>query len=477
MNKYLSDPNFSDLCDFVAQGNLICFTGSGVSKDLQLINGQNAPNWFELINRIMNKIESKKEDDIATWKNINLIRTMIDPKSPGECFIEAASILNKIDPDLFLSELEQSANLKENSYSKKHELLLKLNPVGILTYNYDLGHENAISSCNENWNVILPSDEERIIEILKNKFSQQFLFKMHGTVNKRESMVLTRESYRDLFVRYPYYKAFLQQIFTNYHLLIVGFGMSDPDFETMMQSIFSTFGSPIQKHILIKLESQKSAKDILYQLRYGIHCLYVSDFSDIEGILTDCTTTPGKYLKSIMEEGIGEDLSLRHSSHENARNLCDMGKKCLASQLKHEITNSIKPDHSNEYNDFETSEYIYLLGVVVNAMKANTRKEYKDFLMNIVNNGISVDTVAYALIHLRDILEEEDIGIVLQWAQKYKNISSLVQRNQQRQYEFNKVYSYCSMNAHFLIAKYDLSEADLKQRFSISDEQLFLLKT
>ena len=116
MNKYLSDPNFSDLCDYVAQGNLICFTGSGVSKDLQLINGQNAPNWFELINRIMNKIESKKEDDIATRKNINLIRTMIDPKSPGECFIEAASILNKIDPDLFLSELEQSANLKENSY-------------------------------------------------------------------------------------------------------------------------------------------------------------------------------------------------------------------------------------------------------------------------------------------------------------------------------------------------------------------------
>lgn len=53
-------------------------------------------------------------------------------------------------------------------------------------------------------------------------------------------MIITRESYRDLIVRYPHYKAFSLQIFMNYLLLIVGFGMSGPDFETIMQSFFST---------------------------------------------------------------------------------------------------------------------------------------------------------------------------------------------------------------------------------------------
>lgn len=89
---------------------------------------------------------------------------------------------------------------------------------------------------------------------------------MHGTAEDIESMVLTRESYRNLLNKYPYYKAFIQHVFTNYQLLIIGFGMSDPDFDSLLQNIFSVFGSPIQEHIVIKHKNEKTSKDTLYKL-------------------------------------------------------------------------------------------------------------------------------------------------------------------------------------------------------------------
>src|SRR5205809_4931657 len=88
-----------------------------------------------------------------------------------------------------------------------------------------------------------------------------FLVKAHGSIGVNDgrdySVVLTAESYRDLFVKQPAYRAFLQHVFTNFNMLIVGFGMADPDFDLLLHDVLSQFGSPLQNHVLIRSAGQQ----------------------------------------------------------------------------------------------------------------------------------------------------------------------------------------------------------------------------
>ncbi len=442
------DPVFNMLCDFVAGGNLICLTGSGISKGLKLKSGKVAPDWNKLLRNLKNEmIDSIGKEDLD-----NLNELLVD-HAPGENLIEASSILYNADKDGFLAALIDTVDLAEGETSNTHRKLLELQPKGILTYNYDVAHENAIAKAGEtaDWSIALPDDNSDIINILKNNFSKQFLLKMHGSVTDKDSMVLTRESYRDLFIKYPFYKAFMQQIFTNYHLLIVGFGMSDPDFAMLLQNVFSTFGSPIQEHIVIKHIKEKSSLDIMYRLRYGLHFLYVNDFGDIPEILNDCISTAGPMLKKLLDDCIDPDFCVRGKAHSDARHLSDAGKKCLADILKTKIKQNIEDEKNDDYSEnTANSEFVYTLGVLA---KETRNKEYKDFLMNeVVDKSIFSEPIAHAFVYLRDILTNEDLPRVEQWLQRFEkpNFKSDPENEDQN----NRVFIYCEAIYYLLKAKF-----------------------
>lgn len=451
MDRYwLSDPNFIKLCDFVAMGELICLTGSGISKGLRLKNGTGAPDWFRLLQAIRAQLEDRLTDNERLDLDILLTK-----HSPGEHMIEASSILYHLDPEAFMQALADSVDLEKDATSPVHRRLLELAPKGILTYNYDAAHENAIAQdtrCGK-WETVLPSDNERIVRILKQTLGAHFLFKMHGTADQRSSLVLTRESYRDLFTRYPYYKPFLQQIFTNHHLLIVGFGMSDPDFETLLRDVFSTFGSPIQEHIVFKHIKTKSPQDTLYRLRYGLNFLYVEDFSHIPRILADCIRTPGTLLQEILEKSVSPALAHRGEAHSKTRQLSPIGKRCLADLLEERIRGNIAREHTPGYDrDFENSEYIFTYGVIADS---TDDPAYRDFLIReVIEKSTHGESVAHGLMHLRDVLKKEDFPIVAHWLEYFRTPRF---RNDPNHRESPaRVYKYCESIYYLMKAKYDI---------------------
>ncbi len=446
--KYWHDNDvFKMLCDFVASDNFVCLTGSGISRGLKLKNNKATPDWNELLVNLKNSIE-ESSNNTEELKNLN---ELLKPKgAPGENLIEAASILHRLNKKDFLDALVASVDLCENETSETHKKIQALHPKGILTYNYDVAHENAIGKDN-NWEIILPNSNEKIINILKNKLNKQFLFKMHGSVDEKTSMVLTRESYRDLFVKYPFYKAFIQQIFTNYHLMIVGFRMSDPDFEMLLQNVFSTFGSPIQEHIVIKHISEKNDKDIVYKLRYGLHFLYINNFPDIPEILSDCIHTPGPNLNKLLQDCLSSDLQTRGKAHCEVRDLSIAGKNCLAHVLEHKIKDNVYKENADNYKlNTETSELVYTYGVIASVTK---QKCYKDFIINeVIEKSNYSEPIAHALVHLRDILDKEDISKVKMWMERFKNPTFI--QDQENPDPDNRVYNYCKSIYYLLNAKY-----------------------
>lgn len=450
-NKWLEDNAFKMLCDFVAEGNLICLTGSGISRGLKLKNSKRAPDWNELLKELKDSLKGSFEDS----DDYDNLTELLVNNAPGENLIEASSILYNIDKEAFLDTLVRSVDLEENETSETHKRLLDLQPKGILTYNYDTAHENAFSQKGQrnNWTVVMPEDNDLIIKILKDRLNKQFLFKMHGCVTKKESMVLTRESYRNLFMKYPFYKAFMQQIFTNYHLLIVGFRMSDPDFDMLLQNVFSTFGSPIQEHIVIKHISEKSSKDVMYRLRYGLYFLYVEDFSHINDILSACICTLGPALNSILDDCISPELTTRGKAHFDIRHLSPAGKKCLANVLEEKIKANIAIENKEDYNkNTENSELVYTYGVIASATK---EKNYKDFLMTeVVAKSIYSEPVAHALVQLRDILSNDDLSSVEGWMGKFYSYEFKEDKNNPD--PDNRVYKYCEAIFYLIKAKYNL---------------------
>lgn len=448
--KWLNDPVFIKLCDIVAKNNLVCLTGAGVSKGLKLKNDNPAPDWKDLLLAIQNSVKSKLEIDEKKD-----LKELLSSDATGEQLIEAASILCKANEKKFMKALASSVDLKENETSETHKALLKLQPKGILTYNYDEAHENAIKldSKIDLWNILLPSDDKNIIKLLQNNLNETFLLKMHGTIQDKQSMILTRESYRDLFVKYPFYKSFVQQIFTNYNLLIIGFGFSDPDFEMLLQNIFSTFGSPIQEHIVIRHISQKTQEDIIYKRRYGLNFLYVDDFYDIPEILYDSMKVPGNILKDILEKCIDEDLTVRSETHSLIRSLSTIGKNCLANMLENIIKDIILLENDDNYSlNRENSEYVYTYGVIAVATK---NKKYLDFLINeVIEKSIYSEPVAHALVHVRDLVGKEELEIVENWLTVFKD--KKFKYDPKHPDPYNRVYKYCEVAYYLLKAKYQI---------------------
>lgn len=185
--KWLKDVNFIKLCDIVAKNKLVCLTGSGISKSLKLKNGNVAPDWNELLINIKNMIQESNKPLSADEKLD--VDSLLSENPTGESLIEAASILYKANPNTFA--LRDSTKLKCGETSEIHKLLLNLDPKGILTYNYDLAHENAINEQKKHikeiddqiqahWLKILPSDKDKIVNLIKYNVQENFYLKCMG---------------------------------------------------------------------------------------------------------------------------------------------------------------------------------------------------------------------------------------------------------------------------------------------------------
>lgn len=450
IKKWLKDPVFIKLCDIVAKNNLVCLTGAGVSKGLKLKSGELSPDWKQLLLNIQNESRSK-----LTQSERNDLTELLSDNASGEQLIEAASILCKKNEKKFIKALSDSVDLQDKETSETHKALLKLQPKGILTYNYDEAHENSIKLNNkiDEWNIVLPSDSSNIIKLLQNNLNEQFLLKMHGSIHDKKSMILTRESYRNLFIKYPFYKAFVQQIFTNFNLLIIGFGFSDPDFEMLLQNVFSTFGSPIQEHIVIRHFSQKSPNDIVYKRRYGLNFLYVDNFHDIPEILHNSMSEPGNILDDILKKCTSDEFSVRVETHDHIRKLSRIGQDSLANMLESIIKNNISIENTETYCcNRENSEYVYTYGVIASVTK---NKNYLNFLINeVIEKSIFSEPVAHALIHVRDILEPNDLATVERWLNVFKN--KTFKFDPKNTDPHNRVYKYCEATYYLIKAKYQI---------------------
>lgn len=225
------------------------FIGSGLSRRYL-----NLPNWEGLLSHFANKIHN---DEFSYRSYVNN-RTVAN-KTPGEILPQVASdIQSDFDSLWFYKASFRSANqevldqvrsgvspfkaevadfirnsgILNSEFTREIDLLIEISDKslsGIITTNYDSFLENTIPSYKTyvGQNELIFSAIQGIAEI----------YKIHGSIDSPNSLVLTAEDYAAFNKRSAYLAAKLMTIFMEYPIIFMGYSLSDTNIQKIIQDI------------------------------------------------------------------------------------------------------------------------------------------------------------------------------------------------------------------------------------------------
>jgi hypothetical protein len=394
LSHWNNQPAFQTLCNIVANDRLVCLTGAGISRTLKrkANSAKTLPTWWELLDELRGMFPASTSIDRED------VDQLLMADAPGEWLIQAATILRRDQPEKFDDAVRKALEVVDGDTSPAHTAIAALNPRGIMTFNYDMGHENAMPPGDlGSWKTISPQNEQTMLDLMKSDFSTRFLLKAHGSLECGERLILDIESYRGLLVKSPTYRAFVGWLLTHFNLLIVGFGMSDPDFEEFLRLISVEIGGPVREHVLVTKASSQTPEQILLRRRYGIFTLQLGDWSEITKVLNDALIEPGERMREMMRDCTAQDISLRRRAHRSLMHLSVPGRRMVSNALRSQLTSAIANRDVRV-----ASELIYSLGSL------GRDPENKALLLQLLDSSNHREIVAHAALALDGMLEADD---------------------------------------------------------------------
>lgn len=209
--------------------SLVPIVGAGVSLPLGL------PNWQKFITELSTQAGLKLEDT--------------QNKEPPDLLEE---IKNKMGETVFTASVQQQLRLPTKSTTTTLQALVNAPISRIITTNLDLALETAFAKAQK------PLNPENVgrgysieeLSLFDRSTDEPILLKIHGSIERPSTWVLTRSQYNAAYVKSDYLKNFLS---TKVRIpLFIGFSFSDFDVNeclriaTVRQGKKSLFNYPYQ---------------------------------------------------------------------------------------------------------------------------------------------------------------------------------------------------------------------------------------
>jgi hypothetical protein len=77
------------------------------------------------------------------------------------------------------------------------------------------------------------------------------VFKIHGHLDRPNSVVLGSRDYQDLLFRTPGYRQFLETLFATHTVLFVGFGGADPNLDGVFDRLAAIYSRTLDRHFIL----------------------------------------------------------------------------------------------------------------------------------------------------------------------------------------------------------------------------------
>lgn len=257
----------------VADDASAIFIGAGVSM------GAGYPSWKVLLKEIGDELGVRSDDvhdltALAQWS----IR-----KAAGKTQVLKV-IRDEIGPDRAIPELL--------------DIIARLPCRNLWTTNYDRLIERSFAAIGR---PIDPISSARDLSI-RSRAGATRLFKMHGTVDNLNDIVISTDDYELYRVNRGSFLTVLQAHMTSFSMLFVGLSFTDPNVRHVLAMIRESFSANPPEHFAIvrpphrqDYGSEEQFKAQLTQhklwaedlLRYGLHVVEVDSYEEVPGLLRE----------------------------------------------------------------------------------------------------------------------------------------------------------------------------------------------
>jgi hypothetical protein len=353
MHDHRQNPGFGLLCDAVAYRRLVVVTGSGVSVGVAQPGSELTPlpTWHLVLSQLRARFAARLG---AAAADVDLLLSA-QPRG-ADYLIEAATLIREaVGVGNYRDAVVQLTTAPDDARSPLHDLIEDLEPLGIITFNYDLGHENAYRARRRDRHLMhraFYSDERKLRAVLAGDFQSRFLLKAHGCISHPKTIVLDRASYREVMARQLGYRAFAHHVLARFSALIVGFGLNDPDFEDLLQSFEANFGGGVGEHVYIWKRGQREdeeARALVLRRRYGLVCIFVDSFDEVRTVISDARTHMGSELRHTISATLKRSADveqfrqLRRKAHIELGRLSAAGASVAGTALMACVTDETNP--------------------------------------------------------------------------------------------------------------------------------------
>ena len=195
------------LADDAHRRNLVLFLGAGVSA------GAGLPAWQGLLDGIARRL-GIDETDLGRLHRLDLRD-------------QAAVLQRRLGSGTALQDVV-AENLVHTSYALTHGQLASLPTGEAVTTNYDQLFEAAVEAVDGNI-AVLPYQPVQ--------HGTRWLLKLHGSIDRDDSIILTRSDYLGVPARHGALFGLVQAMLLTRHMLFVGYSLSDEDFHQLVHGV------------------------------------------------------------------------------------------------------------------------------------------------------------------------------------------------------------------------------------------------
>ncbi|MDI9882465.1 SIR2 family protein [Flectobacillus longus] len=238
MKKFLTD--IKNIRNAIDSNRLVVFAGAGVSIDAGI------PLWGTLIN------EMKSEIDI--------------PANESDYLRIAQMYFNERQQKEYMEKIRVVLNHKKAIHNEIHEAIFKLNPVHLITTNYDDLLEQVIRKESLPFSIVTKDKE------FPYALNTNLLVKIHGDLDNSD-VVLKEDDYLDYGLNHPLIESFIKSTFASKVVLFVGYSFSDINLKIIIQSVRNILTQDFQNAYLLSVDNSLHPAQRDYLKNKGINVI------------------------------------------------------------------------------------------------------------------------------------------------------------------------------------------------------------
>jgi hypothetical protein len=246
----------ADLVKELARRRCVPFLGAGVSRNSVGDHGKRPPLWDDFLEAACGNLGAKAKEAKRYLKQRDLLTAAHIAK-------------NLLGGHDWHELLEEEFSRPKYMPADIHDHIFSLDAPIVCTTNVDRIYEKHVQSKYAGACVVKNYCDDDLARYVRGDLESRLILKVHGSVDNLPKAIFTREEYADAWHGSSRFYELFQAIILTNTVLFIGYGLSDPDVQLVLENGARLFKSS-KPHYLVTSSTVSEPVRLLYERNYNI---------------------------------------------------------------------------------------------------------------------------------------------------------------------------------------------------------------